>query len=139
MIVDRPITIRTAKLAREKGFNLYSPAFYGCDEPHGGGPPNSFMQKTWYRPEDVDREETQEGTMCYEAPTQNMLKTWLRRKFHLNVHVACNSITTYFPMIELLEVGGTQLKGPAYDKNYKEYEDALEVGLFEALKLIQIP
>ena len=39
-------------------------------------------------------------------------------------------------MIELAEVGGTHLKGPAYIKNYETYEDALEIGLQEALKLI---
>ena len=94
------------------------------------------MERTWYHLSSPNKEETQEGTLVYEAPTQNMLKTWLRRKYHLNVRVASNSINTHFPMIELLEVGGTQLKGPAYNKNYKKYEDALEVGLFEALKLI---
>jgi hypothetical protein len=38
-------------------------------------------------------------------------------------------------MITLIEVDGTQGKGPVY-KNDKTYEKALERGLYEALKLI---
>lgn len=105
---DELIHIETFKLAKEKGFDIH---VCRC-----GGYPECICE---------DR-----------LPTQSLVQTWLRKKYHLYVRVATTSITTHFPMIELAEVGGTHLKGPAYLKNYETYEEALEVGLESALKLI---
>ena len=40
-------------------------------------------------------------------------------------------------MNQIADVDGTKMSGPQYLKNYKTYEEAFEVGLFEALKLIK--
>ena len=72
----------------------------------------------------------------YSAPTQSFLCDWLRVKYNIEVRVAINSLTCYFPMISIIDVDGTQMKGPAY-KNYKSYEKAMESGLYEALNLIK--
>jgi hypothetical protein len=115
----------TAKLAKEKGFDDWCSHFYG-----------TYMGYNGLQNEDSSNKYNKEGN--YAAPSQTELQAWLREKYHLYVHVATNSITTHFPMIQLAEVGGTQMKGPVYLKNYPTYEEALEVGLVEALKLINI-
>jgi hypothetical protein len=116
------IKFETAILAKEKGFNndLQWCGFAPCSYDEKG----NFWKNTFYG---------------IEAPTQSLLKKWLRDKYHLYVRVGTTSLTTHFPMIELVEVDGTRLKGPVYIKNYQTYEEGLEVGLFEALKLIKIP
>lgn len=122
---NEPIKEETAKLAKLKGFDEWCADFYGTYAGYVG------------MHHDDNSNKYNKGENC-SAPSQTELQAWLRVKYHLYVHVATNSITTHFPMIQLAEVGGTQMKGPAYDKNYRTYEEALEVGLFETLKLIQI-
>jgi hypothetical protein len=109
-MTEQLITKKTFELAKLKGFDVYT-----C---RCGGFPECIC----------NHDEL--------LPTQTLVQQWLREKYHLYVRVATNSITAHFPMIELAEVGGTHLKGPAYIKNYETYEDALEIGLQEALKLI---
>ena len=121
MIIEKRISFETAKLAKEKGFNDYicSTDFY---TPDGALLCNDF----------------QYSEFSFLAPKQELLKQWLRNKYHLYVRVATNSLTCHFPMIELVDVDGTQLRGPVYIKNYQTYEEALEVGLESALKLINL-
>ena len=78
------------------------------------------------------------GSTLSSAPTQSLLQKWLRDKFHLDITIACNSLTSYFPVIQQLDVDGTTGKGPKYLNNYRTYKEALEVGLQEALYLIKI-
>jgi hypothetical protein len=139
------IILETAKLAKEKGFDI------GCNgsytefhKTHKSDNPSFAMKKgevefdgSSYNINNSPMSDfSNKNYTTYSAPTQGLLQKWLREKYHLYVRVATNSITTHFPMIELAEVGGTHLKGPVYDKNYETYEEALEVGLQEALKLI---
>lgn len=77
-----------------------------------------------------------ENDYLEEQPTQSYLQTWLRKKHHLHVHIACSSLVQYFPMIEELQVDGIQMRGPVF-KIFRTYEEALEFGLDEALKLIK--
>ena len=121
-MTEQRVTFETAKLAQEKGFR----DFDSCTDFYT---PECALMSNEYKNSKFE---------CL-APRQEVLKQWLREKYHLYVRVATNSITTHFPMIELAEVGGTMMKGPTYDKNYRTYEAALEVGLREALKLIEIP
>jgi len=61
------------------------------------------------------------------APTQSELQTWLRDQFNLKVFVDSGLISGYrYKIIHFSEPDGT----------YNSYEEALEEGLFEALKLI---
>lgn len=118
-MIEKRVSFETAKLAYEKGFDEFE------------------CVTDFYTPDGVLISNEYKNTMfkCI-APRQEVLKQWLREKYHMYVKVATTSLTTHFPMIELAILGGTHLRGPAYDKNYKTYEEALEVGLYEALKLI---
>lgn len=66
------------------------------------------------------------------------IQKWLRDKYHIYCRVASNSLTCHFPMNSILDIDGDKMMGPRYDKNYITYEGALEVGLYEALKLINL-
>lgn len=120
----------TAKLAKEKGFT--EPCYEAY---HHANPSTSFLltpRRTLPFSSNINE------THNYDAPTQSQLSDWLRKIYHIYVRVASNSLTSHFPMIEILTVDGAKMMGPPYTKNYKTYEEAMEVGLMEALKLINI-
>ena len=109
---DTLITFETAKLAKEKGFNLtngaldYNPVFDYIFEPE-------------YK------------------PTQSVLAKWLR-EVH-NLHISINvglphkaPIMYYSNVIKF----GKHHKSKFKSEFYKTYEEALEIGLQGALKLI---
>lgn len=118
---EQLISFETAKLAKEKRF---------C---------GSFWVENYFHfdgrlSRDV-RAETFNEDCHIEASTQSLLQKWLREKHRIIVSVATNALEYHFPMIGFAEVNAFQMKGPTF-KVYKTYEEALEAGLFEALKLI---
>lgn len=126
------VTVKTAKLAQEKGFlqkpfpcfgsegNLHTVEYF--DTSH----PNAFR---------------------YYQPTQSLLQKWLREVHgkHIQIYVmekwldSGNEMTIYF---EVNLKTTNSLSGINNVKSnmleFKTYEEALEVGLFEGLKLIKI-
>jgi hypothetical protein len=136
------ISIPTAKLAKEKGFNLSSPAFYGCDEPASGKPGNQLMLRAWLK--DIGCIESQEGTLIYSAPEQEMLKAWLIDVHQLYVAVNPNKSrqndVIWYSQVFSLTIYNTSFKSFSYlTMEFKgdTYEDALELGLLAALQLIE--
>jgi hypothetical protein len=136
------ISIPTAKLAKEKGFNLSSPAFYGCDEPASGKPGNQLMLRAWLK--DIGSIESQEGTLIYSAPEQEMLKAWLRDVHQLHVAVnpdksRQNDVIWYSQVFNLTKYNMSFKSFSYLTIEYKgdTYEDALELGLLAALELIE--
>lgn len=117
------ITFETAKSAREKGF---TGTFWTENYFH-------VSNKTLSR---GMRAETFDSVIHIPAHTQSLLQKWLRDKYNINCRVASNSLSYHFAMIEILEVDGTRMCGPKEMKIFKTYEEALELGLQEALKLI---
>jgi len=118
------ITFETAKLAKEKEFDWTSKCY------HSDG---SFQDREYLQNYNhsvfIDKDE-----YLISAPTQSLLQKWLR-EVH-NIHV--------FPVIEPL---GRKYRGSTvYNEKkdnyiesnfyYNSYEEALEIGLQEALKLI---
>jgi hypothetical protein len=110
---EQIISFKTALLAKEKGFKAFDADF-------------DYI-KMYNNISKVDK----------YLPTQSLLQKWLRDKFHLDIRIASNSRTCHFPVIQLLEDGGTLGKGQKGQIiMYQTYEKALEKGLQEALKLI---
>ncbi len=119
---EQLIEFETAKLAKEKGFELNSCSYY------------ELVKKGQYRWKFID-EEDDLGTWVNEdpknriaAPTQSLLQKWLREehKEHIKV-VYMNETNTYNSSLTMRSMGWS---------NFKTYEEALEKGLQEALKLI---
>jgi hypothetical protein len=151
---DKLIEFETAKLAKEKGFNLLTPKYYTTENPHsyhkdldGVCILGLMHSNTLYNPQDELDEET--GISFYKlnpgivyAPTQSLLQKWLR-EVH-KIQLCLNPI-----------YGGNKIDGkqmgwlcytPFQDESFSDlpsislsqytYEQALEKGLIESLKLI---
>ena len=108
----------TNKLAKEKGFDntIRHLVDYQREyvDPRGEGIGEYYSEKKWVRD--------------YVHPTQSLLQKWLREVHGLNVLIYLSDKDCY-----IYHVWGKT--GRDYD-SYKTYEEALEVGLQEALKLI---
>lgn len=140
---EQLITFETAKLAKEKGFNLNSHGYYSCDDPASGAIPNQLFLRTWETWTKFGSEESQEGTLIYSAPTQALLQRWLREVHKINViPYPIESFKNEIPIEELNPEYTYQLivKGIktfiTNDKIFESYEEAFETGLQEAFKLI---
>jgi hypothetical protein len=118
---EQLIEFETAKLAKEKGFgvsgeNIYENGELLCE----------VEFKNWNN-----------GTQCLLAPTQSLLQKWLREKHKILVE-ATHFTAEYFTYnlykrdntIYILKLGGL-------DNICNTYEEALERGLQESLKLIE--
>jgi len=131
---EQLISLETAKLAKEKGFNLNSHAFYGCDNPASGEPGNKLILRTWEDWTNFGKEEeSQEGTMVYSAPTQTLLQKWLREKHKIIVLIGFLDFSDDDDYFYSLINHPRELQEDEY---YKTYEEALEEGLKHALSLI---
>jgi hypothetical protein len=81
--------------------------------------------------------------ISYPAPTQTLLKKWLRKKHNLLVEVnyrtfGCSSGNGYFYMVERKNKDKSMNNyiGKTIFEGFEEEEEALEVGLQVALKII---
>lgn len=119
---DELIKFSTAQLAKEKGFT-----YELCGQSFR---PNGDF--TYGRNDDI----------FYPAPTQSLLQRWLREKHKIFVYVnpvdswheykyivLCEDVMAPFYLYENSEVNS---------KTYNTYEESLEQGLFESLKLIKV-
>lgn len=126
------VTFPTAKLAKEKGFKWGTSKGY-CED--GILTVSQYASKCYNDSEDYPTK--------YSAPTQSLLQKWLREVHNLHLYID----TT--PSFEQMESHKSKYKisikvpfspfkwttGRYYLGN--TYEEALEIGLQEALKLIK--
>lgn len=117
---EQLISFETAILAKQKGFNLMVQFAY-----------------------DLKGEITTATNLKYFAPTQPFLQKWLRDVKGIEITIIPNYIYIVFPLkrmtdaLDKLEKDQTiDLLDLASETEYKTYEEALEVALVEALKLI---
>ena len=144
---EQLISFETAKLAKEKGYSngsgtlyiQYHESYVYDEDPNHpeSYKKNEIRMEEYYtinnsKPYDISNEYYTQ----YEAPTQSLLQKWFREIHHINCRVASNSLICHFPMNGILEEDGEQMCGPKLII-CKTYEEALEMGLQEALKLIK--
>ena len=120
---EQLISFETAKLAKEKGLpqdNFYfedyetEVPFYGLDNELNKGDEDRFGQ-------------------C-KSISQSLLAKWLREEHNIIVLVDYEGIDGYYYKFYSYKEGNKNYD--ASDKNYNTYEEAYEIGLQEALKLI---
>lgn len=129
---NRIVSVETAELAMKCGFNIKTDRGY-----YKHGSENNFVKLLlWVNIEDGEPE------FGY-APTQSLLQKWLREK-----RIDITVITDWKKEKRIYYVGFNFVndknqvdvwfsKDDNKDKiEYSEYEDALEVGLFESLKRV---
>ena len=110
---DDLVTYETAFLAREKGFDI------DC---------GWKLRKL----EDGSFTHTNCSELGVEQPTQSLLQKWLREKHHKRVEVRSYFVTELMYFVSI----NTDSKDYQFDSEFKNYEKALEFGLFECLQIV---
>ena len=139
---EQLISFETAKLAKEKGFDIPIRQQNGVFVLSTGKIDNIISTdkiSNWNDDKYVD--------IC-SAPTQSLLQRWLRERYDIYVTALPFrdvedevELCWYFSLVEdseeLDDILCNESHLGASDDNYKTYEEALEKGLQEALKLIE--
>ena len=130
---DTRITFETARLAKEKGFfqetNRLEIPYYNYKGEFKGDVSDWRIRK-YIRGEDTSDIE------FISAPTQSLLAKWLREQHNIYVTSQIGNldfINTYHYEIRYIDKNKFMCK---VNGNFKTYEEALEIGLQKALKLI---
>ena len=128
---DTRVTFETAKLAKEKGFfqetNRLEIPYYNYKGEFKGDVSDWRIRK-------YIRGENTSDIEFVSAPTQSLLAKWLREEHNIIVLVDYEGIDGYYYKFYSYKEGNKNYD--ASDKNYNTYEEAYEIGLQEALKLI---
>lgn len=125
------IELETAKFAKQKNFDLYCEWSYWNDELSEFTPGYALENGT-------TSQENYFDFPRYYAPYQAVLQEWLRNIHDIHMYVnhyqfACKGSDGYFFHIDKsIMHSDTKYYGP-----YDTYEEALEEGLYQALKLVK--
>ena len=145
-MTEQIINNSTAKLAKEVGFNIPSYKYYLTKSYTKGVEGELTIGELRTRGAEVDMILIRDDNYAY-APTQSLLQKWIR-EVH-NIHINITTINLYrgdtvkfggyrvyiasnIPTIEY-EINSDKYYNDAFDT----YEEALEDGLFETLKIIK--
>ena len=132
---DQLVSYKTAKLASEKNFDCDHPASYIVY----GKADRSIMEEPVLVYDDEIYELSEEkGLYPYHdvsVPTQSLLQKWIREKHDIIVWLKPNNDEYNKWSVYIDDGFGRHLI--SYYIIIKGYEDALEAGLVEALKLIK--
>lgn len=126
---DTLVSFETAELAKEKGFTLQTNPF-------------GYVTK-FYRPStktllNYGRTGRSKLSTLIYAPTQSLLQRWLREVHGIDVIALPTYSEKYiFRLYQKGTICKNQIYGNYMSKDYANYEEALEKGLFQALKLIE--
>ena len=127
---EQLISFETAKLAKEKGFDFIDVhSYYHINEGYSIGYALCISEVN----------EQTDG--CLLAPTQSLLQKWLREKHFLHI-VLIPTITgdMTYKIVDIQCNPQYEIERPPYNDvcayDFTTYEEALEIGLQEALKLI---
>ena len=140
------IKFDTAKLAKEKGFNELINSYYKETDSkvffHKRR--NTHHKKELYALRNNDMLPTKNGKDRYSVPTQSLLQKWLREKHNIQIEINMGVKYIEDSLINLYSYStferSPQLKinWKFSSKKYETYEEALEIGLQEGLKLIKL-
>lgn len=138
---DTRIKFETAKLAKEKGFNERVHYFYkvksendvelyGCTRKQLVGFKGYVPIYHKVRDYHTNKEKLNAKLYRCSAPTQSLLAKWLREKHNIHLIAYKNINIDGYDWCFITTDGITNIN------SYKTYEEAYEIGLQEALKLI---
>jgi len=155
---EQLVTFDTAKLAKEKGFILPTKMYYenslieqihhedGKSGPFGWEKGEMNLQSGYFINNWKNSDFSNKSWYMCSAPTQSLLQKWLREVHNWNIIVfnddgdiefgnlrynfELRNVTISFKKRNIKNIVGTY--------EFKTYEEALEKGLQEALKLIKL-
>jgi hypothetical protein len=118
---EQLITLETAKLAKEKGFDIAVQHFYDKE-----GNLDICGYDNWNKGF---------GEAC-SCSSQSLLQKWLREKYNMHLLIKAPVLTKQWECH--IETPFRFTHPTHYYQIGNSYEEALEKGLYEALKLIEI-
>jgi hypothetical protein len=125
---EQLIEFETAKLAKEKGFSLWTnERFYG--KTYDKNTAKSLYTNTSFMMYE-NNNTPKNDSPTYDAPTQSLLQKWLREVHKIDIF-----ITEGFHIVSKYKVYTKPSWG--YFEEFDSYEGALEKGLQKALTLIK--
>ena len=125
-MTEELVTLETAKMLKEKGFNEYCKDIIREDN-------GRMMQSVFRTNKDLPKG-------AYSRPTQSIAAKWLRETKNLHISIIRNACGYGYDICKA--DNGTHItdgifKGPNDGGQWDTYEEALEVGIQEALKLVE--
>jgi len=137
------ITYNTAKLAKEKGFDEPSRHYIWSDKTTIQNVIESSTRGVPFKQEEFTSVVGRKKVYTISIPTQSLLQRWLREEHKIEVSISWEQNMNWFYSIMWLWGTNAMITLELDDINntksgYKTYEEALEQGLIEALKLIEI-
>ena len=124
---DTRVTFETAKLAKEKGFNALC---YDAFNSKGNLYSNGWCEYIYDNKVEIPFGSGVLESQDILAPTQSLLSKWLREKHNIHLIAYKNINIDGYDWCYITTDGITNIN------SYKTYEEAYEIGLQEALKLI---
>ena len=145
---EQLISFETAKLAKEKGFDVPVDSLYSMYSNNNVIIDNDYLRKynKFDKKEYIKTKNWNLKKKFTSAPTQSLLQKWLREVYNISVNPIPNfktNLNQYHLGIVFINKGvvdATIIKSDAAYKTtvlFDSYEEALEKGLQEALKLIK--
>ena len=126
---DELTSSETAKLAKEKGFNWSTYKCYDVETDNICNSNQEYPENVYSRVGNIS------------APTQSLLQRWLREEHTIHISIEPNYTISLgkksYHFIVKVFTGRYQDIEYQSIGQHKTYEEVLEVGLFEALKLIE--
>jgi hypothetical protein len=127
---EQLISLDTAKLAKEKGFDEPSRKGYMLN-----GETDSFCFNETRKNSTLNKDKYERNDFVCVAPTQSLLQKWLREVHNIDILVdSVGGVKGYYYCIQDIKTGDKLIE---WNYDYSIYEEALEKGLQEALKLIK--
>ena len=140
---EESIKFETAKLAKEKGFNIDNGNCFDEKENH-----YSWDMVTWFNESENKHLQFDETlNPIYYRPTQSLLQKWLRETENIHIEIRNHENKWYWELKTVIHNSDFSVILNSANKNKElgwskielnSYEEALEIGLQEALKLIEI-
>ena len=123
MIEEQYISFETAKFAKKKGFNI---------------PVYTHYTKSGTVWKCEGKENFNDSADIFSRPTHQLLARWLREERHICVEVYCTSygFIWYICKTDGTDTKSSEYSGPNDGGAWDSYEDAMENGLQEALKML---
>ena len=133
------VTYEIAKLLKELNFDEPCLAWYYFNEENSSYALNSFKQDygdkfDWWKYSELDSDVYVDHLM---APLWQQVINWLREEYKLIVSINIMSDLSYYSLLINIDEDKLNLRNQSQNRGFITYEEALEDGLFEALKLIK--
>ncbi len=132
---DKIIDFETARLAKEKEFFISKEEDYAFTALYPNKKGMRSMAKKYYP---NFRDIYFNDWDCYLFPTQSLLQRWIREEHDIHLNITHSYTKSNIDLGFVLTIESANYKylgGFTYNPNY---EDILELGLQEALKLIKL-